>query len=71
MKKVLLLIPAIIISFTLSSYAPASTAKASIVQLPIPSSLDMNNALKQALQIGTSKSSDQLSALNGYLATPQ
>ncbi len=66
MKKALLLIPALILTFTLSSYdTPSHTAKAGPIQL-IPSSLDMGNALKQALQIGTAKSSDQLSAVNGY-----
>ncbi|WP_295654219.1 DUF4197 domain-containing protein [uncultured Mucilaginibacter sp.] len=35
-----------------------------------PSSLDVGTALKQALTQGTSKSSDQLSALNGYFGNP-
>jgi hypothetical protein len=66
MKKALLLIPALIISFALSSYAPVHSAEANTIQLGIPSSLDMGNALKQALQKGTAKSSDQLSAVDGY-----
>jgi hypothetical protein len=67
MKKALVLIPALMLSFILSSYnAPFNPAPVKTVQLPIPSSLDMGKALKQALQQGTAKSSDQLSALNGY-----
>ena len=67
MKKALLIIPVLTLSFILSSYnAPVNPAPANTVQLPIPSSLDMGKALKQALQQGTAKSSDQLSALNGY-----
>lgn len=67
MKQALVLIPALTLSFILSSYnAPVNLTPASTVQLPIPSSLDMGKALKQALQQGTAKSSDQLSALNGY-----
>jgi len=67
MKKALLIIPALTLSFTLSSYnTPANLTPANTIQLPIPSSLDMGKALKQALQQGTAKSSDQLSALNGY-----
>ena len=66
MKKALLLIPALVISFTLSSYAPVHPADANTIQISIPSTLDMGNALKQALQKGTTKSSDQLSAVNGF-----
>ncbi|WP_295794637.1 DUF4197 domain-containing protein [Mucilaginibacter sp.] len=67
MKKALLIIPVLTLSFILSSYnAPVNSTPAKAVQLPIPSSLDMGKALKQALQQGTAKSSDQLSALNGY-----
>jgi hypothetical protein len=67
MKKALVIIPVLTLSFILSSYnAPVNSTPANIVQLPIPSSLDMGKALKQALEQGTAKSSDQLSALNGY-----
>jgi hypothetical protein len=67
MKKLLLLIPALIISFTLSSYdASVKAHKVPLTQIKLPSTLDMGNALKQALQQGTAKSSDQLSAVNGF-----
>jgi hypothetical protein len=67
MKKALVIIPVLTLSFILSSYnTPVKSTRATAVQLPIPSSLDMGKALKQALQQGTTKSSDQLSALNGY-----
>jgi len=59
MKKSLLLIPAFVIFITLSSYA----------QL-IPSSLEIGNGLKEALQQGTAKSADQLSAVNGFFGNP-
>ena len=71
MKKALVIIPVLTLSFILSSYnRPVNSTPANIVQLPIPSSLDMGKALKQALQQGTAKSSDQLSALNGYFGNP-
>jgi len=67
MKKALVIIPVLTLSFILSSYnTPVNSTPAKTVQLPIPSSLDMGKALKQALQQGTAKSSDQLSAVNGY-----
>ncbi|MCR8559327.1 DUF4197 domain-containing protein [Mucilaginibacter sp. BJC16-A38] len=70
MKKTLLLIPVLVIFVTLSSFAPARLVAAGTIQISIPSSLDMGTALKQALQKGTSKSSDQLSAVNGYFGNP-
>jgi len=67
MKKALVVIPVLTLSFILSSYnTPVNSTPANTVQLPVPSSLDMGKALKQALQQGTAKSADQLSALNGY-----
>ncbi|SHN25926.1 DUF4197 domain-containing protein [Mucilaginibacter sp. OK098] len=66
MKNVFLIIPALVLSLTLSSYNSPVPVKANPIQISIPSSLDMGNALKQALQQGTAKSSDQLSAVNGY-----
>jgi len=59
MKKSLLLIPAFVIFITLSGYA----------QL-VPSSLEIGNGLKEALQQGTAKSADQLSAVNGFFGNP-
>jgi hypothetical protein len=54
MKKMLLL-PLLVIGLALSGYAQI-----------IPSSLEIGTALKQALQQGTIKSADQLSAVNGF-----
>lgn len=67
MKKALLLFPLVLIGFTLSSfenYKPVS----SVNEYPqiIPSNLEIGKALKQALQQGTAKSADQLSAVNGF-----
>ncbi|MDP9081388.1 MAG: DUF4197 domain-containing protein [Bacteroidota bacterium] len=70
MKKTLLLIPVLVIFVILSSFAPVHPVAAGNIQISIPSSLDMGTALKQALQKGTSKSSDQLSAVNGYFGNP-
>jgi hypothetical protein len=67
MKKVFLLIPLLCIGLSLSSfdyYKPASAINTYFQS--VPSSLDIGNALKEALQQGTAKSSDQLSAVNGY-----
>lgn len=44
----------------------AGSAQAQISKL-IPSNLEIGDALKQALEQGTGKSSDQLSAVNGFL----
>lgn len=59
--------PLLLIGFSLSSfdnYKPVSTS----VDYPqiVPTSLEIGNALRQALKQGTSKSSDRLSAVNGF-----
>lgn len=41
-------------------------AQAAVQQQGTPSTLEIGNGLKQALEIGTGKSSDQLSAVNGF-----
>ncbi|MDB5117533.1 MAG: hypothetical protein JWQ79_3025 [Mucilaginibacter sp.] len=60
-RSLLLLIPLLLTGITLSSFdsinPPAQT---------IPSSLEIGSALKQALEQGTTKSADQLSAVNGF-----
>ncbi|MBD1393945.1 DUF4197 domain-containing protein [Mucilaginibacter glaciei] len=65
MKKFLLFIPFVIALFcgcdTLSQ-----VAKTTVSQSINPSSLEIGNGLKQALELGTNKSSDQLSSLNGF-----
>jgi hypothetical protein len=65
MKTSLLLIPSLIIFITLSSFNTVNPVSKS-VQPGIPSSFEIANGLKEALQQGTSKSSDQLSAVNGF-----
>ena len=65
MKTSLLLIPSLVIFITLSSFS-AIEPVSKPVQPGIPSSLEIGNGLKEALQKGTSKSSDQLSAVNGF-----
>src|ERR1700759_3584094 len=61
MKRSLLLLPLLFIGLALSSFdtvkSPAQT---------IPTSLEIGTALKQALEQGTTKSADQLSAVNGF-----
>jgi hypothetical protein len=67
MKATLLLIPSFVIFITLSGYAPPDNHKSGIKPAQItPSNLEIGDALKQALQQGTAKSSDQLSAVNGF-----
>lgn len=60
-----LLLATVSISLTSFDYAPRYT-KATITGLPLPTNTEIINGLKQALEQGTTKSSDQLSALNGY-----
>src|ERR1700744_2454918 len=60
MKRLFALIPLLLLTFTLSSFDNYNTPQS------IPSLLDMGNGLKEALQQGTAKSSDKLSAVNGF-----
>lgn len=70
MKKTFLLIPFLAILITLSScdslnqiaQAGAGAAQGN------PTNIEIGNGLKEALQIGTSKSSDRLSAVDGFFA---
>jgi hypothetical protein len=67
MKRVFILLPLLLIGFSLTSfdyYKPAP--ETTICPQIIPSNLEIGNALKQALQQGTGKSADQLSAVNGF-----
>lgn len=67
MKRAFILLPLLIVTISLSSfdtYKP--TPKTDVYPQIIPSNLEIGNALKQALQQGTAKSSDQLSAVNGF-----
>ncbi|MDB5150986.1 MAG: hypothetical protein JWQ57_5006, partial [Mucilaginibacter sp.] len=68
MKTRLIIIPALIAFITLTSCDTLNQV-ANATTVPnqgTPSSLEIGNGLKQALEIGTGKSSDQLSALNGF-----
>ncbi len=60
MKKSLLAVPLLFLFITLSAFDNIAPRQAS------PSPLEIGNALKQALEVGTAKSSDQLSAVNGF-----
>lgn len=68
MKKTLLLIPALFFFITLSSFDTVNSSvpadkTAAVID---PSLLDIGGGLKDALLQGTSKSADQLSAVNGF-----
>jgi hypothetical protein len=63
MKKLFLLLPLLFIGITLSSF---DVVKKPLPQSIIPSTLEIGSALKQALEQGTIKSADQLSAVNGF-----
>ncbi|MFA6085755.1 DUF4197 domain-containing protein [Mucilaginibacter sp.] len=67
MKKFLLFIPFIFLIFsgcdTLSQVAKTASA-----QTTNPSTSEIGNGLKQALELGTTKSSDQLSTVNGFFS---
>ncbi len=66
MKTFCLVIPAVLLFNTLCSF---DTVKVSPQHQPFkPSNVEISGALKQALQIGTAKSSDQLSAVDGYFS---
>ena len=60
MKRILLLLPLLPIGFALTSFDTIAPLQSS------PSPLEIGTALKEALQQGTAKSSDQLSAVNGF-----
>ncbi|MGN6638064.1 MAG: DUF4197 domain-containing protein [Mucilaginibacter sp.] len=70
--KRLFLIPVLALSVSLLGFHVYKPAKniASHPQI-IPSTLDMGNALKEALQQGPKKSADRLSALNGFFGNAE
>ncbi|OOQ59154.1 DUF4197 domain-containing protein [Mucilaginibacter pedocola] len=65
MKKTLLFIPFIFLVFS-GCDTLSQVAQTTVQQYGNPSSLEIANGLKQALEIGTGKSSDQLSATDGF-----
>ncbi|MDB5111434.1 MAG: hypothetical protein JWR67_2548 [Mucilaginibacter sp.] len=60
MKRFFLLIPLLFLFIALSGFDTVHKHQA------IPSTLEIGSALKQALEQGTAKSTDQLSAMNGF-----
>src|SRR5690348_10677111 len=67
MKRLFILLPLLFIGLSLSSFDYCRPApKTDLYPQIIPSNLEIGTALKQALQQGTAKSSDQLSAINGF-----
>ena len=70
MKKTILTIPCLILFIILSGFCGHDHILRPNPLQPIPSSAEISTALKQALQHGTSKSVDQLSAENGFFGDP-
>lgn len=66
MKRALLLLPLLFIGFTLSSFDNYKPAPSLHFSQSVPTTLEIGNALKQALEQGTTKSADQLSVVNGF-----
>jgi hypothetical protein len=67
MRSKILIISSLLVFITLTSCDTLNqAAQAAVQQQGTPSTLEIGNGLKQALEIGTGKSSDQLSALNGF-----
>jgi hypothetical protein len=67
MKKILLFIPFLFIIFS-GCDTLSQVAQTSVKQYGNPSTLEIGNGLKQALELGTNKSSDQLSSVDGFFA---
>jgi hypothetical protein len=67
MKKSLLFIPFLFILLS-GCDTLSQVAQSTVQQYGNPTSLEIGNGLKQALEIGTGKSSDQLSTVDGFFA---
>jgi len=67
MKK---LLPLVFFAFITLSVITTLTGSSQVMAQSQPSLFDMADGLKQALLQGTSKSTSQLSALNGFLGNP-
>jgi hypothetical protein len=65
MKKILLFIPFLFLIFS-GCDTLSQVVQTTVNQSANPSTLEIGNGLKQALEIGTTKSSDQLSSVNGF-----
>jgi hypothetical protein len=71
MKRALLIFPMLAFSLSLSSFEYGLPSPSNpIVLQGGPSPFEIGSALKQALQQGTSKSTNLLSAVNGYFGNP-
>jgi hypothetical protein len=67
MKKLLLFIPFLFLILS-GCDTLSQVVQTKVNQSANPSPLEIGNGLKQALEIGTNKSSDQLSTVNGFFA---
>jgi hypothetical protein len=67
MKKILILIPFLFV-FLSSCDTLNQVAQTTVNQLGNPTNLEISNGLKQALELGTGKSSDRLSTVNGFFS---
>lgn len=67
MKKILLLIPFLLI-FTTGCDTLSQVAQSTVQQYGNPTNLEISNGLKQALELGTDRSSEQLSVVDGFFA---
>lgn len=68
MKKALFLLFPILLFTATSCDTLNQVAQTTIQQYGNPTNLEISNGLKQALEIGTGKSSDQLSTVDGFFA---
>jgi hypothetical protein len=68
MRSKILVISSLLVFITLTSCDTLNQTAQAAAQpaQTIPTNLEIGNGLKQALEIGTGKSADQLSALNGF-----
>jgi hypothetical protein len=65
MKKTLILFPFLFLLFC-SCDTLNQVAQSTVQQYGNPTNLEIGNGLKQALELGTGKSADRLSAVNGF-----
>jgi hypothetical protein len=70
MKKLFVLSVLLLLLTGLSSFDTVRSPSIANQQPGIPSNLQIGSALKQALQIATAKSANQLSQVDGYLGNP-
>jgi hypothetical protein len=71
MKRILLILPLLALSLSLSSFDHYRHVPPKNIVQGNPSPLEIGTALKDALQQGTVKSTNLLSAVNGYFGNPE